>query len=102
MNWKRIFWPVFRVVYFVCCIIDVTMLCAVISPPPKDGNGVRVIVGMLLINTLTLVIGWAFLPWPRPELDAPKPAPAALSAPTLEDVYGQETLEEYLEKRRGN
>lgn len=100
MNWKRIFWPVLRVTYFVCCIIDITMMGAIVSPLPNDGNGVRVIVGLLLINTLTLVIGWAFIPWPRPELDPPKPAPVPEPAADLEDISGQQGLEDYLEKRR--
>jgi hypothetical protein len=78
------------------------MLSAVVSPPPKDGNGVRVIVGLLLINTLTLIVGWALVPWPRPELDAPTKKSVLVPTPKadLEEICGRQSLEDWLEKRR--
>lgn len=102
MKFKKAFWPIFRVVYFVCCIVDVTVLCLYFFPP-KDGNVVHAVVGSLLINTLTLIIGWAFLPWPRPELAGPATKPAPVFRPIkndLEDICGRQSLEDFLERRR--
>lgn len=101
MTAKRIFWPLFRVVYLVSCIIDVTILVIYLAPP-KDGDLARAVGVSLLMNTLMVIIGWAFLPWPRPELTpAAKvtPLPKVVSYP-LEDVCGQQSLEDYLEKKR--
>lgn len=102
MNWKSLSWSVFRIVWMVCSVMDVTFLSVWLFPP-KDGNGVREFAGLLMINTLMVVIGWALLPWPKPEPIIKKPVLApAPAAPKLEDVFGQESLEDYLEKRRGD
>ena len=102
MSFKRVFWPVFRVIYFVSAIVDVAVLCLWLFPP-KDGDFVHALIGALLINTLTLIIGWAFIPWPRPELTVPQkkltPTPKKPEG-ELEDIHGRQGLEDYLERRR--
>jgi hypothetical protein len=100
MNWKNLLWRAFRIVYLVCCVWDVSVLSVWICPP-KDGNNVHTLEGLLIINTLVVVIGWALLPWPKPEPIFKKTPPAPIPEAKLEDVCGQGTLEDYLEKRRG-
>lgn len=99
MNWKNLLWSAFRTTILVCSVFDVSFLQVAFSPP-KDGNIVHAFEGYLIINTLVIVIAWAILPWPK-EIPVQKPSPPAPSEVKLDDVYGQESLEDYLEKRRG-
>lgn len=101
MTCGRIFWPLFRIVYLVSCIIDVTILVIYLAPP-KDGDLASAVAVSLLTNTLMVIVGWAFLPWPRPELGKTAkvtPLPKVISYP-LEDVCGHQSLEDYLENKR--
>lgn len=100
MNWKNLFWSTVNVVFPVCLVYDVSILQILFGPRPKDGDIVHAFEGYLIVNTLAVVIAWAILPWAIFDAVTKEPAPAPVPIANLEDVYGQDTLEDYLEKRR--
>lgn len=101
MKFNRVFWAVFRVSYCVDVIFWVAVL-AVRTFPPADGNCAKAFGVGLLFNTLMVIIAWALLPWPKPEAAAParKPSPSSSPKCDLEDICGQQTLEDFLDRRR--
>lgn len=64
MSFNKAFWSVFRVSYLVTLVFWVGVL-VVRAFPPEDGNYAREFGGSLAINTLTLVVWWAFVPEER-------------------------------------
>lgn len=104
MKFKRIFWPIVRVTYFVSVIIDIAVL-SVFLFPPEDGNVVRAIGAAVLINVITLVSAWGFIPWPRPELERtlkPKKSEPSHEIDTKNglELYGQQSIDDFLKSRR--
>lgn len=64
---NRMWWGTFRVCYFVVLIFWLSAFL-VRWFPPTDGNFAKAFGATLAYNTAILLVGWAFLPWPRPEL----------------------------------
>lgn len=104
---KPIFWAIFRVVYLVDAAVLATVL-ALAHCPPKDGDFVRNFIGVVLMNICALVIGWAFLPWPKDAKTAPKELPAVPAAPpeppfdykqALQMLDGQDSIDDFLNRR---
>lgn len=100
MNWKNRFRSMVMIIFPVCLVYDISFSQILFGPAPKDGDIVHAFEGYLIVNTLAVVIAWAILPWTIFDAVAKKPEPAPVPMPNLEDVSGQETLEDYLEKRR--
>lgn len=67
MSLNRLWWGTFRVSYFVAVIfwLSIFLVCWF---PPANGNYAKAFAVTLAYNTSLLMVGWAFLPWPRPEL----------------------------------
>lgn len=101
MKFNSLFWATFRVCYCVDAIFWVGVLCLRIYPP-SDGNFAKAFAGALAINTLTVIIFWCFVPqsWWTPRKASPKPPPSPTFKQALEEVSGQQTLEDFLDRRR--
>jgi hypothetical protein len=102
MKFNTLFWATFRVCYCVDAIFWVAVLC-LRTFPPSDGNIAKAFGGALAVNTLTVIIFWCFVPesWWNPKKSPPKPPPPTPDfKQDLEEVSGQQSLEDFLEKRR--
>jgi succinate dehydrogenase/fumarate reductase cytochrome b subunit len=69
MRFSGLFFGVFKVSYCVAAIFWVSVL-ALRMFPPADGNYARQWVLTLALSTIMVIIAWAFLPWPRLEVDS--------------------------------
>lgn len=104
----RIVWSLVRIFYMV----DIVFLAAFIAlwkgGPPPNGDFVHQFIGVIALNVCCVVIGWAFLPWPKDEKTAPKELPAVPAAPpappfdykqALDTLDGQDAIDDFLNRR---
>jgi len=101
----RIVWSLVRIFY----LVDVVFLAAFVAlwkgGPPPNGDFVHQFIGVIALNVCCVVIGWAFLPWPKdrkkelPATPAAPPAPPFDYGSELQTIDGQDTLQDFLDRR---
>lgn len=99
MSFTTLWWSIFRIAYFSQGVFWGSVLCVWLNPP-KDGNYAREFEGTLYICLAMLAMAWACMPFLGTTPETKQNRLWTDIEKEREEVWGQQSLEDFLETRR--